>query len=386
MNAIRSIYSGAPVRLRACLADVDGVLVPTIGIQIYDDEESPLACFQAFRDQEELSLLCEMLDNDQFDVQFFNETLLPVLGASCRAEASKRAAAVQSLMGSSEAGVGPSNEVRERALDAVEKTVDPKNSDPSVLRADVEIPLQLAGLDAGRLYLVGNGSVSLADQDQGEELERLVFQAFDFLCPSGAFRRPLVRKDSGTRELCDVLALSRVPIDENEGLFVIQSKVEPIWRERLSRHTERRALSIQKNVQRAVKQLAGAVRTLRRGRTILRSDGVPLRGRLPDENAQVEALEALDLSKRAKNVGHAIAIVSELHQAVDWKMIGLELAKATSKFKFLFHVMDLSELLHLVAGAKGSPAVFESHLIHRWEAMVTNRTALIRVRFKEGRS
>ncbi len=80
--------------------------------------------------------------------------------------------------------------------------------------------------------------MSLNDPDEGNELERLTFQAFDSLFPFGTFHSPRVGEGKKSRELCDVLAVSRGREFDNEGDFVIQNKVASAFPEGLKRRVQ----------------------------------------------------------------------------------------------------------------------------------------------------
>lgn len=132
----------------------------------------------------------------------------------------------------------------------------------------------------------GPGLVCLDDKDEGNELERLGFPAFDHLCPFGAFHQPVVEYGGKRRELCDILAISRIREQEDEGIFVVQSKVASATAEGLRRTDTRRAVSIQKNILSAIDQLNGVVRRLRAGDRIFRADGTSVEAGLTVRTVQ----------------------------------------------------------------------------------------------------
>ena len=240
-------------------------------------------------------------------------------------------------------------------------------------------PLSVGQIQSLRSFVPDRGMFSLDDRDEGNELERLAVQAFEFLCPFGTYHQPQVERSGKRRELCDILAVSRIREHEAEGIFVVQSKVASVTAEGLARTTERRAALIQKSIMAAIRQVKGAVRCLRAGYPILRVDGTPIES--DPSVPELGAIEPLDLGERAKKVGHGIALVSELHADVDWQAVARELLNASKATRYFLHILDLRELQQLVSRSEGRPAVLEVYLIRRWHLMAQEGHAFVRSQF-----
>jgi hypothetical protein len=245
------------------------------------------------------------------------------------------------------------------------------------------LPLTLLDTESIDVHVVGVGKFSVDNSDEGKELERLTFQAFDFLCPSGAFLGPQVGEGKKRRELCDVLAVSRVRECEEEGIFVIQNKVASASPEGLSRKTERRAKSIQKNILGAIGQLEGAIKVLRGGEPVYREDGSSIELAPPFPGPDF-APEPLNLRERASKVGHGLVVVSDMHGGVDWREVLVALAKAWISTGYYCQVLDLKELGRLVSHSRRRAAVLESLLIRRAEIMMKSGSACVRCEFLPG--
>jgi hypothetical protein len=130
----------------------------------------------------------------------------------------------------------------------------------------------------------------------------------------------------------------------------------------------------------AISQLKGAIKRLRAGDPVFRADGTPIEvDSLFPENAAV--IEPLNLRERANKVGHGIVLVSDMHDGLDWRKVAGELFEAVKPTKYLLHILDLRELQRLVSHSHGRPAVFETHLVRRWELMVEQGSALVRSHF-----
>ncbi len=321
-----------------------------------------------------------MLAAGSFTLQIHNENSIPLLSAECKFDpqlTSDIIGIVPAEFCSEEQGF----QLRQRANDAVEQFLD-GNADPSI-KASCTLPLVFDKVEIFRIHVVGSGDISLNDPNEGNELERLTFQAFDSLFPFGVFRNPSVGEGKKRRELCDVLAVSRIREVDNEGIFVIQNKVASAFSEGLKRETDRRARSIQKNIMVGIRQLEGAIKTLLAGETIYRAtDGTPVEVDPPELDGQVEPL---NLRERATQVGQGIVLISDMHHKVDWKAVFFALSKVFMSTRYFCHVLDLKELTRLITHSKGRPAFLEGLLLLRGKEMLKNKTALVRSYFLGGK-
>ena len=375
---LRAIRAGAPTAMLAWSVEVDGGVVAVIGLRIVDDLGAPATVLGACRSQLDTDDLLRLLASAVIPVQFLNELLLPVAWGTAPNPSTRGGAVVAALeAGTPRPGCEPSAVNRNRALDIVERTLPPGAPHEGAIRARCELALIFSRIDAPQISFPGSGAVCLDDDDVGTELERLAFQAFEHLCPFGAFHQPQVESGGRLRELCDVLAVSRVREFDDEGLFVVQCKAAAETAAGLSRPTSRRAASAQRSLVRAIAQLRGAVRLLRAGVAVRRADGTSVEEDPPGFTPPA-FLEPIDLRRSAAAVGHAIALVSDMHDRLDWRAIAHALVDGSRRSGFLFHVLDLAELRTLVSHSRGRAAVFEAHLVQRWEAMRAGGTALVR--------
>jgi hypothetical protein len=190
----------------AWMVQVEEHLVLAFGLRVYDDKVAPFTTFGSCRSDAEVSDLLAVLADGAFPLQIHNENFLPLFADDCRFDA-WQAKPVTVLsptpMLPGEAGF----KVRERANDAVEVVLAGK-AEPSV-QASCELRLTFDKAEALKIHVIGSGDMSLDDKDEGAELERLTFLAFDALFPFGAFHSPKVGEGKDRRELCDVLGVAR---------------------------------------------------------------------------------------------------------------------------------------------------------------------------------
>lgn len=380
MNVIRAVNAGATVSLGAWVVEIDGKRVAAFGFRVDDNPQHPTLYFGACRSAEQLEDLSALLTMTTFPLQIHNETFLPILHVDCRIIPEQARSVVDRLCLERDYPASQDRGLRVRALDVIAASAEPNAPTDARLRVSCVQPLVFERTQSLRAYVPGTGLIHLDDPGEGNELERLGFQAFDHLCPFGAFHQPRVGDGRKRRELCDILAVSRVREQEDEGLFVIQSKVASATPETLGRTDARRASSVQKNILCAVDQLRGAIRRLRAGDQIFRSDGTPVEVD-PSVPELIGVLEPLNIRERASQVGHGIVLVSDMHPGVDWEAVARELTDASEAVAYLFHVLDLRELEQLVSHSAGRPAMLENYLTQRWRLMAQHKSALVRSQF-----
>lgn len=372
---IREIDAGANIALNVWVIESDGASFAAFGFSVYDDAVRPKVIYGACRSTEEIDNLRILLGMTTVPLQLYNENELALFNATCMFDPEKAASVVAALP----AGDYPAGDgifLRRRALDILQASmVNDAAIEPRIV-AQCQLPLDLVRKERMKATVLGVGDFTIDNADQGNELERLTFQLFDALFTFGAYHSPKCDHAHGRREVCDVLALSRVRQVKEEGIFVIQNKVANT--DGKQRTLERRGLTIQRNILRGLGQALGAVKNLQDGIRVYRSDG----SRIEADPPEIAAVtEPLNLHERAKEVGYGIVLVSDLHEGVDWQAVWENLREASRETGYFFHVLDLRELHGLIVNANGLPAIFESYLIERWTRMAEQKNALVRFRF-----
>jgi len=377
MNLLREIRAGAELSLMVWMVQIDDHLILTFGLRVYDDRAAPFTTFGSCRSDAEASDLLAVIASGEFPLQIHNENSLPMFSAECRFDPGQ----AETVVAMSLSAVPPGEmgfKLRERANDAVE-VVLAGNTDSSV-KASCELFLTFKKAEALKIHVIGTGDMSLDDKDEGGELERLTFLAFDALFPFGAYHSPKVGEGKDRHELCDVLGVARELEVGNEGIFVVQNKVAPAG---LKRKTWRQGKSIQNQIMEGIGQLEGAINALRRGEAIYRDQaGTPIEIDPPECAGKIEPL---NLKARAAEIGQGIVVISDMHHEVNWEAVFLALGKVFISTGYYCHVLDLKELARLITHSKGRPTLLEGLLIERGRKMLENKTAFVRFHFVGGK-
>lgn len=377
-NLIREIRAGAMIDLRTWIVDIDDCRIAAFGFTVYDDMAAPRTFFGACRSDEQARDLLTILKAGAFPLQLQNENFLPLISADCRIDVEAAGPMIEALP-TIKSPPADAISQRGRALDVIDSSLEGKSDGRMV--ATSRLSLSLTNVVTNSVNAFGT-LFSVDDKNEGDELERLALNAFEWLCPFGAFKGPLVMDGAEMRELCDVLALSRRPQFEEEGIFVVETKAASAFPEGLNRKTSRRAASIQKQIEKGIGQLKGQINKLKAGPQVWRNDGTDIEIDRPE--AVDQGLPPLNLPARAKLAGSGIILVSDMHPDVEWEEIGCQLLEVFVATRYVCIVLDLLELGRLMTYSDGRPAVFEANIYNRWEAMVRAKTAFIRGQAKIG--
>lgn len=363
-HLVRAVNLGAEVAILIGVIEVDKTKVVCFGISVADDVVSPFISYGHLGEEWEVEYLKKALRMASIPMQLFNELSLPIFCATCSWEQSVAQEATKLLTDTTPHYTGRLSDITETALDIFQKSYRDKKTDPKTTNI-FRVPVTFCDPSRINVHVIGAGEFHLEDKNEGDELERLVFRFFESLCQPNAFHSPTIGEGESKRELTDILAFTSVPECSEEGLFLLETKAMSMFNNSSDRSTERRAKSIQKQIDKAITQLQGAIRQIKMGTTI-----------------HSKSNEPINLGDRAKNIGHGIVMVSELHSEVDWSSIFEKICSATEKTRYMIHILDLIELQRLIKYCNGRPALFESHLIERWNAVGRAKNPLMRVKFK----
>jgi hypothetical protein len=374
-HLIRALNSNAIAELNLYVVDIDGTQLPLFGITVYDDPRHPKMVTAGLRSTSEIENLTSLLQLSTVPIQFHNENEIPLLAATCTFDCRKAEEVLSTLRTAPKLSAGEF-ESRKTALDLVVEWTHDESKVETRIIAECKLRLTLSNLETFNVQLLSVGNVNLNDTDQGGELETLTFHLFEELFKFGAFHSPQRDDAKGRLEVCDVLAVSRIREVENEGVFVVQNKVATTD-ERI-RTTERRGLTIQKNIRSAIGQSIGAIKKLKSGVQIYRKSGTKIE---EDPAHVVGKVDPLDLTSRAQEVGYGIILISDMHEAVNWKVVWQDLMTAFQETGYYHFVFDLRELHALITHSNGHPIVFENYLIQMFEKMTKEPNAMIRSNF-----
>ena len=174
---------------------------------------------------------------------------------------------------------------------------------------------------------LNQSSINLNENIEGSQQEELSLWLIDNIHPKGAFHSPQINTKSGKREFTDLL------LTYNNGCFLFESKaLSVLCRNSLPSQADL-TNDTGKHIEKAIKQLKGAIRQLKLGTPIYSASGN-------------------EISVERTIPAHCLIVVSELKLVPKTSIIGLDAIKdfmiSTQAY---IHLVDPSELMRIVQAA-----------------------------------
>ena len=314
--------------------------------------------FQPVVDPQQISLWREATRLSQLKVSFVNELVIPVMEGDLAVNPTKGDEFSVLLSEWKVPSVVAPESTHEQALDAFEKHLKTNGGPKSSTQFAVAVvPVKLKSKEVLRLSLATSGNFDLDHANEGANLEQSLHELLASKYPSRTFRNPEVQLDTKKRELTDLLLLSKTEI------FLFESKVMAVLERGLNVTAEKRARRTMKHFQKAIGQLVGAVRQIRKNAPLFAQDGTPL---------TVHHTEQTKI--------HALVVVSSANLGLDFRQVAAELTNAHSQAPAFYHFLDLSELQQHIAFTDDMDRL-SLYLERRFEVATGSQNAAIRTRF-----
>lgn len=325
---------------------------------IHDAPDTPLIVSRPQAHAEEHQALIEVLSRGNVNFFLFNEMdhCVGWSPGSFASEGSEQAS--EYLQPITRLYTGNVLEFGESLLDILNEAMHDNSTvakNPEL--AAVKIPVKLVDWHSNFLSYVGVGTyqtVQVDHPDEGGMLENSVWAALSSVYPAQLYKSPTVENGEKTRELTDVLALSK------HGNILIEAKDLAMLASKGSRVHSRKVSGVKKQALKGVAQLVGAAKALRRNCKISSSEGKVLN---------------VDLSGQL----HCVVIVSELF-AENWDEVYEAAVAAMGETGDLFHVIDYRELVALLKIARGYDGRLQTLLKKRLEHVLQRQTLNVRSR------
>ena len=126
-----------------------------------------------------------------------------------------------------------------------------------------------------------------------------------------------------------------------------------------NKNESRRLSGIQKQAEKAIKQLVGAANAFMRGSTLFDTKG--------DE-----------ISVERKIPPHCIVLITELMTCGNWDEITKQLSDAIEQTGAFFHLLDLREFITLLKQSSGDPRLIDYNLMQRCRLFMEKKSVFIR--------
>jgi hypothetical protein len=375
-TVIKALRRGVTCTLLLSTIRAESFLILCLGLWIDDERQNPFKASMINCSPEDAELLTKVLESGTTTLHCMNELNHPVLSAWCTLERQAAAAAAVAFRGSDHwlltlessklVQIDDLGRIFDLALDRfqdhIHRPLEAAVGDHVKMTAN--IPLKLDIWKPQEVFEVTptatGGPFLIDDTDEGPKLERQVHVVVDCIYPGNAHICPAVQDGKKLRELTDVLGF------DQDFICVIQAKAIAVFSANDEQPSSRRKGNVEKDIQKAMKQLAGALTNIRNGSAIFTHEERAL----------------ITIPNRESSPAHAIVVLSEMYTFIDWKAVAADVAKASDSehHRALFHVMDIQELAKLASNCPDAQT-FSNRLLQRWCFVKERGHAYIRTQF-----
>lgn len=350
---IKALISGCPMQLffgkRDCYL--------CIGVQIEDVPGTPLFISGVQIEAEEHNALIQSIKQRVFPIFLFNEMDICFASSSVRIIEEEAFGLLNFIKDETGLYVGPFNEKASETLDCFAVSVDKRSIYPDAQDIPVvRISPEINEWEAHEIYFIGNDSfhkVNISDKMEGKNFENTIWGALESVFPTTLCKSPQVRNGQKVRELTDVFAYYEY------GSFLIEAKDLSVIQAGYNKYESKRLAGIQKQVEKAIKQLIGATNVFMRGNAIL--DG-----------------KKHEIIVNRKQPPHCIILIAELMHCGDWTDITNHLIYAMVQTGAFFHLLDLREFITLLKQSSGDPKLIDYNLMQRCKLFYEKKSVHIR--------
>ncbi|GAB6069941.1 hypothetical protein JCM30760_10380 [Thiomicrorhabdus hydrogeniphila] len=325
-----------------------------LGIRIFDIPESPLFISGVVRHNEEHRAILKILEDKVSPIFLFNEMDICLAWSNIAIGSEE----VLNFIGDIEnLYVGDFDEHCSHVLDCFCYSTDNTQTYSNALEIpfiNIKLSIEPWRSNNNHFYSVREShAVLISDRDEGEVFERAIWASLESVFPLTLYKSPEVKIGDKTRELTDVLAFHQY------GSFLIEAKDLSVLKAGAGRSLDRRTKGVQKQVKKAIGQLIGSCKALKRGEKIYAASGA-------------------EISVERENPPHCIVLITELNHSGDWSEIVAELIKAIESTGAFFHLLDFRELIALLKGSSGRAELLDYNLIERCKSFIQCRSVHIR--------
>jgi hypothetical protein len=348
-NVIRSLINGCQMEFLFGKDDKDDRNYFHTGSRIYDDSTNPVLITQPCRFIRDYEGLKRILNEKEVIIELYDELLTCSATAELTIEEEDRIAILQFMEEINEFYEGDYNADLSVSMDSFVYSLDPSQKTSNSYKIKTKSVLcEIKNWNIIHNHFIGftdAQQVNISDKDEGGTFERQIWYSMESLFINDIYLNPVVKQESNDRELTDIFA------HHEYGNFLVETKALGILSLDKEQTIERKVANVKKQILKAIKQLIGANKNIKRNLPVISKSGKEIK---------------IDSSL----IPHCIVLVSELIPFGDWEEIEKEIMLAMMNEKMYLHVMDYHEFMKYVKASMGSKERLDYHLIGRAESFV----------------
>ncbi len=362
-NAIRSLLKGCELNLVFGKDEQDKETYFHSGVKVFDDAIHFLLITGPHRFFREHSAVRTIMMKQEVVVEFYNELVVCVASSTLTLGKNDRVAALAFLGDIDKIYCGVFDAKMSKSLDAFNYSFDKSYATVNTLEIKtLSFQCHLSNwkiVDAIFVGLNESNAIKISELNEGEILEKQIWASMESLFELNLFKKPDVLETKGKRELTDLFAF------HEHGFFLIESKAMAVLSITKDQAIEKRVSNVQKQIQKGISQLVGAIKNIRKGSQIFSHQG----------NSEINFDRNV--------IPHCIVLVSELLHFGDWKNVEFAILEAMVKERICLHVMDFQEFMKYIKAAKGRKEYFNYYLMTRIEQFMKKRSIHVRTVFSD---
>ena len=330
-----------------------------IGVRIEDMPDTPVFISKVQIVSEEHKALMQSIKQRSFPIFLFNEMDICLASSSLEIAQNDTAALCEFIGNESELYVGKFDEKSSHILDCFDFSTNKEQKHPDAY----EIPIMSITPKAYEwktvdLFLYGSQSfekINISDKIEGKNFENIICGSLDPVFPTTLYKNPKVKKGNNIREFTDVFAYYEY------GSFLIEAKDLSVIQAGYNKDESKRLSGIQKQAEKAIKQLIGAAKAFKCGDSLFDDKGNEI---------------IVDRS----HPPHCIILITELMFSGNWDHIINNMIEAMEETGAFFHLLDLREFTILLKKTSGKPEVIDYNLMQRCKLFTDKKSVFIRAR------
>lgn len=312
------------VALQLCFSWVGKRLL--YALKVSDDDGNPAVLWSVLEHAEEKSALLALAKGNLCQIHLFNELVLNVAWSSIFTGFMED---LKAMVGKSITGPVDYQAFKRQATGILDQLHNEKTAGANLLVLD--LPNAETWNAVSNQFITAQGSFSPIDlfhHDEGRQQEQLALWLTDSLHPLGAYPSPQIPKAKSSRELTDVL------LSYEYGAILIESKTFSIFERPNLPGRTKLARDVVGHINKAVAQLKGAIRQIKRGTTVTTISG-----------------STIDIER--EQPAHGIILIPDLSLIIDRSAYGTSMMREFKESAGSFiHILDVAELLRVVQAAE----------------------------------
>lgn len=263
---IKALIMGCPIQL--FFGKKDSYLC--IGTKIEDMPDTPVLISKTQIDSEEHKALVKSISQKSFPVFLFNEMNICVASSSIQINEKDSSSLLELIKSENTLYSGNINDNVSNALDCFIFSIDKTQIFPQAHEIPViEITPQIGEWKTNNIYFYNNKSyhgINITNKNEGQTFENTIWGSLESIFPTTLYKSPQVQHGNKKREFTDVFA------HYEYGNFFIEAKDLSVIQAGYNRNEQKRLSGVQKQVEKAIKQLIGTTNAFKHGDTLFDSN------------------------------------------------------------------------------------------------------------------